>query len=128
MDSSDLFVVRYKTNIQTMSEQPPVMLPYPRMHYLASPAPGANMVKKSSLWPISRQCTFPPAHLRLILLIHDFSLVIGGKLHSELYLFFSLLVANYSRNIPFFSSLAARLQTHTICSLNIQNNSLYNAY
>ena len=51
--------------------------------------------------PISRTCTFPPAHWRLILLIHDFSLVIGGKLYSE-YLGFSLLVANYSRNIPFF--------------------------
>ena len=50
--------------------------------------------------PISRPCTFPPAHWRLILLIHDFSLVIGGKLYSE-YLGFSLLVANYSRNIPF---------------------------
>ena len=37
----------------------------------------------------------------LILFIHDFSLVIGGKLHSE-YLGFSLLVANYSRNIPIF--------------------------
>ena len=33
--------------------------------------------------PISRPCTFPPAHWRLILLIHDFSLVIGGKLQSE---------------------------------------------
>ena len=51
--------------------------------------------------PISRPCTFPPAHWRLILLPHDFSLVIRGKLHSE-YLVFSLLVANYSRNIPFF--------------------------
>ena len=39
--------------------------------------------------PISRPCTFPPAHWRLILHIHDFSLVIGGKLHSE-YLGFSL--------------------------------------
>ena len=45
--------------------------------------------------------TFPPAHWQLILLIHDFSLVIGAKLHSE-YLGFSLLVANYSRNITFF--------------------------
>ena len=36
--------------------------------------------------------------------------------------FFFLLVANYSRNIPFF-----RLQTHTLCSLNIPHNSLYNA-
>ena len=44
---------------------------------------------------------YPPAHWRLILLIHDFSLVIGVKLHSE-YLGFSLLVANFSRNIPFF--------------------------
>ena len=51
--------------------------------------------------PISRPCTFPPAHWWLILLINDFSLVIGGKLHSE-YLGFSLLVANYSRNILFF--------------------------
>ena len=51
--------------------------------------------------PISRPCTFPPAHWWLILLINDFSLVIGGKLHSE-YLGFSLLVANYSSNIPFF--------------------------
>ena len=50
---------------------------------------------------ISRPCTFPPAHWWLILLINDFSLVIGGKLHSE-YLGFSLLVANYSRNIPSF--------------------------
>ena len=54
-----------------------------------------------TLHPISRPCTFPPAHWWLILLINYFSLVIGGKLHSE-YLGFSLLVANYSRNIPFF--------------------------
>ena len=73
-----------------------------------------------------RVLVFSPAHWWLILLINDFSLVIGGKLHSE-YLGFSLLVANYSRNIPFFSSLAARLQTHTLCSLNIPNNSLYSA-
>ena len=41
--------------------------------------------------------SFPPAHWwLLILLINDFSLVIGGKLHSESeYLCFSLLVANY---------------------------------
>ena len=51
--------------------------------------------------PISRPCTFPPAHWWLILLINDFSLVIGDKLLFE-YLGFSLLVANYSRNIPFF--------------------------
>ena len=51
-----------------------------------------------------------------------------------------LLEANYTLNILVFlywwqiilgtfpfSSLAARLQTHTICSLNIQNNFLYNA-
>ena len=51
-----------------------------------------------------------------------------------------LLEANYTLNILvflywwqiilgtfLFSSLAARLQTHTKCSLNIQNNSLYNA-
>ena len=37
--------------------------------------------------PISRPCTFPPAHWRLILLIHDFSLVIGGKLYSEYIVF-----------------------------------------
>ena len=80
--------------------------------------------------PIFRPCTFPPAHWRLILLIHDFSLVIGGKLYSE-YLGFSLLVANYSRNIPFFFTggqvAACRhiFVTHTICSLNISNNSLY---
>ena len=43
----------------------------------------------------------PPAHWRQILLIHDFSLVIGGKLHN-VYFGFSLLVANYSRNILFF--------------------------
>ena len=72
--------------------------------------------------------TFPPAHWWLILLINDFSLVIGGKLHFE-YLGFSLLVANYSRNIPFFLPWRplARLQTHTLCSLNIPNNSGYNA-
>ena len=58
----------------------------------------------TSFSPISRLCTFPPAHWWLILLINDFSLVIGGKLHSE-YLGFSLLVANYSRNIPFFLPL-----------------------
>ena len=63
--------------------------------------------------PISRPCTFPPAHWRLILLIHDFSLVIGGKLHSE-YLGFSLLVANYSRNIPFFLHWQPGLQTHLV--------------
>ena len=80
------------------------------------------------LWyPISRPCTFPPAHWRLILLIHDFSLVIGGKLHSE-YLGFSLLVANYSRNIPFFLYWQSGCRhIATICSLNIPNNSLYNA-
>ena len=52
-----------------------------------------------------------------------------------------LLEANYTLNILVFlywwhiilgtfrfSSLAARLQTHTLCSLNIPNNSLYNAY
>ena len=71
-------------------------------------------------------CTFPPAHWRLILLIRDFSLVIGGKLPSK-YLSFSLLVANYSRNIPFFLHWQPGLQTHAICSLNIPNNSLYNA-
>ena len=54
-----------------------------------------------SLQLSTRPCTFPPAHWRLILLIHDFSLVIEGKLHPE-YLGFSLLVANYSRKIPFF--------------------------
>ena len=60
-------------------------------------------------------------------LINDFSLVIGGKLHSE-YLGFSLLVANYSRNIPFFLPWQPGFrQTHTLCSLNIPNNSLYNA-
>ena len=78
-------------------------------------------------FPISRPCTFPPAHWRLILLIHAFSLVIGGKLHSE-YLGFSLLVANYSRNIPFF--LHWRLGCRhiaIICSLNIPNNFLCNA-
>ena len=52
-------------------------------------------------YPISKPCTFLPAHWRLILLIHDFSLAIGGKLHSE-YLGFSILEANDSRNIPFF--------------------------
>ena len=75
---------------------------------------------------ISRPCTFPPAHWRLILLIHDLSLVIGGKLHSE-YLGFSLLVANYSRNIPFFlHSRSGRRHIATICLLNIPNNFLYN--
>ena len=87
---------------------------------------GHNFNQKCHITSISRPGTFPPAHWRLILFIHDFSLVIGGKLHSE-YLGFSLLVANYSRNIPVFSTLAARLQTHTICLLNIPNNSLYNA-
>ena len=95
----------------------------------SAPAISGNLAnyafRKYGYAPISRLCTFLPAHWRLILLIHDFSLVIGGKLHSE-YLGFSLLVANYSRNIPFFS-LAARLQTHTIGSLNIPNKSLYNA-
>ena len=91
----------------------------------------AAFLSNVSISPISRPCTFPPAHWRLILLIHDFSFVIGGKLHSE-YLAFSLLVANYSRNILFFlhwqpgCSLQV-LQTHIICSLNIANNSLYNA-
>ena len=70
--------------------------------------------------PISRPCTFPPAHWWLILLINDFSLVIGGKLHSE-YLGFSLLETNYSKlaTFPFFfpgGPVAARLQTHTLCS------------
>ena len=80
------------------------------------------------LWPVSRPCTFPPAHWWLILLIHDFSLIIGGKLHSE-YLGFSLLVANYSRNIPFFLHWrpGCRHILATICSLNIPNNSLFNA-
>ena len=66
--------------------------------------------------------------VKLKVKIADFSLVIEGKLHSE-YLGFSLLVANYSRNIPFFLpwQLAARWQTHILCSLNIPNNSLYNA-
>ena len=77
--------------------------------------------------PISRPCTFPPAHWWLILLINDFSLVIGGKLHSE-YLGFSLLVANYSRNIPFFLPWRPGCRhIATLCSLNIPNNSLYNA-
>ena len=77
-------------------------------------------------WPISRPCTFPPAHWRLILLIHDFSLVIGGKLHSE-YLVFFLIGGKLFQEHSLSSSLAARLQTHTIFSLNIPNISLYNA-
>ena len=77
--------------------------------------------------PISRPCTFPPAHWRLILLVHGFSLVIGGKIHSE-YLGFSLLVANYSRNIPFFLHWRPGCRhVPQLCSLNIPNNSLYNA-
>ena len=79
-------------------------------------------------FPISWLCTFLPVHWRLILLIHDISLVIGGKLHSE-YLGFSLLVANYSRNIPFFLHWqpGCRHIPHGTCSLIIPNNSLYNA-
>ena len=42
-----------------------------------------------------------PHNVVAIRRLHDFSLVIGGKIHSE-YLGFSLLVANYSMNIPFF--------------------------
>ena len=81
--------------------------------------------------PISRPCTFPPAHWWLILFIHDFSLVIGGKLHSE-YLGFSLLVAIWQiilGTFPFFftGGQVADTYGHTICSLNIPNNSLYNA-
>ena len=83
----------------------------------------------------------PPAHWRLILLIHDFSLVIGGKLHSE-YLGFSLLVANYSRNITFFlywwpiilgtfpffftgGQVAESMQTHTTSMQNLAGSALF---
>ena len=42
------------------------------------------------IWQLTNIQTvyFPPAHWRLILLIHDFILVIGGKLHSEYLVFF----------------------------------------
>ena len=72
--------------------------------------------------PISRLCTFPPAHWRLILLIHYFNLVIGGRLHSK-YFGSSLLAANYSRKIQFF--LYCRSGCRQKCSLNIPNNFLY---
>ena len=89
-----------------------------------------NPAYKGQVDPISRPCTFPLAHWRLLFLIHDFNLVIGGKLHSE-YLSFSLLVANYSRNIPFFLHWRPGCRhignIATICSLNIPNKSLYNA-
>ena len=66
-------------------------------------------------------------------MFHDLSLVIGGKLHSEILniLVFLYWWQIYSRNIPFFlhrQPARARLQTHTICLLNIKNNSLYNAF
>ena len=82
-----------------------------------------NHDQKDTICPISRLCTFPPAHWWLIL-IHDFSLVIGGKLHSE-YLGFSLLAATYYRNISFFLYWRPGWCCRHICSLNIPNNFLY---
>ena len=83
---------------------------------------------KREIKPISRPCTFPPAHWWLILLINDFSLVIGGKLHFE-YLGFSLLVQIILGTFPFFFPGDQVANTYPIglCSLNISNNSLYNA-
>ena len=56
----------------------------------------------------------------------------GGKLHFEYLGFsaFSLFVANYSRNIPFFLPWrpGCRHIPYVQCSLNIPSNSLYNAF
>ena len=49
-----------------------------------------NSISKKDTNIRTRPCTFPPAHWRLILLIHDFSLVIA------------LLEANYTLNILVF--------------------------
>ena len=59
--------------------------------------------------PISRPCTFPPAHWLLILLINDFSLVIGraGQYLNTLYLntVFKYIYCIYTLNLNTFFNL-----------------------